>query len=662
MSDPRRLDDDLTLQARSAAARLDRTWRVQVAGLNGGLSPVALALAGADWLLNLASSPATATWLMVRAHQHGVDAWRRVRPASAGSDAGALAEPSAGKVLRWPDWADTVHAAWSEAHRAWTDWLGEAAALPGMTPHHVDMVGFFGRQWLDVFSPACTLLNPEVRRALVDSRGASLMQGWLHWQSDVQQRQRVLALGRPGAGPHRSPAEPAPPSLPDEAASPPTLAGGATRHLVPPAGAGQVDRSGAAPPAGEAAVAWRPGQEVAVTPGAVVYRNHLIELIQYAPATAEVQAEPVLIVPSWIMKYYILDLSPHNSMVRWLVEHGHTVFILSWRNPDADDAHLGLDDYLHMGIFDALAAVAKIVPGEAVHAVGYCLGGTLLAAAAAALARPPLADFELAADGPQDASSGVAHAGLAPLQTVTLLAAQVDFTEPGEIGVLIDEAQVEWLEDQMAEQGYLSGRQMAGSFQFLHARELVWSRAVREYFLGVREHPNDLMAWNADLTRMPARMHSEYLHQLFLRNELAQGRFEVDGRAVLLRDLRLPMFAVGTEKDHVSPWPSVYKLHRLVEAPVTFVLACGGHNAGIVSEPGHPRRSYRVKTTSPEQAWAPPAEWRASAELRDGSWWPCWQAWLAAHGTRRAVPARPVDPDAALGPAPGTYVRMCYPD
>ncbi|MCH2242711.1 MAG: poly-beta-hydroxybutyrate polymerase, partial [Aquabacterium sp.] len=414
------------------------------------------------------------------------------------------------------------------------------------------------------------------------------------------------------------------------------------------------DRAGAVP-------AWRPGVEVAVTPGAVVWRNHLIELIQYAPATAEVDAEPVLIVPSWIMKYYILDLSPHNSMVRWLVEQGHTVFIVSWRNPDAEDAHLSLDDYLHLGVFDALAAIGRIVPGEQVQAVGYCLGGTLLAMAAATLARPPLAQFELDADGTRAQAAACPYADLPRLKTVTLLAAQVDFTEPGEIGVLIDEAQVEWLEDQMAERGYLSGRQMAGSFQFLHARELVWSRAMREYLLGEREHASDLMAWNADLTRMPATMHSQYLRQLFLHNELAQGRYEVDGRAVSLRDLRMPMFVVGTEKDHVCPWPSVYKIHRLVEAPVTFLLVSGGHNAGIVSEPGHPHRQYLERTTAPGAVGLPAQDWARAAQQHEGSWWPRWHAWLVEQ-SGGVVPARRIDAGAAIEPAPGGYVKVRYED
>ena len=278
----------------------------------------------------------------------------------------------------------------------------------------------------------------------------------------------------------------------------------------------------------EQAQRFQPGRDVAITPGQVVMRNRLVELIRYAPATATVHPEPLLVLPSWIMKYYILDLSPENSLVRWLVDQGHTVFILSWRNPDESDALLGMADYLEQGVLDNLAAIARLVPEQPVHACGYCLGGTLLSLAAAALARP----------------GQVAGADQLPaLASVSLLAAETDFSEPGEMGVLIDESQVTMIEDMMAERGYLSGRQMAGSFAYLHSRELVWSQKMRELWLGEPNQPNDLMAWNADLTRMPAAMHSEYLRRCYLHNEIATGRFPVQGRPVSLTDLRLPVFS-----------------------------------------------------------------------------------------------------------------------
>ncbi len=351
------------------------------------------------------------------------------------------------------------------------------------------------------------------------------------------------------------------------------------------------------------------------------------------------------------MKYYILDLSPHNSLVRYLVEQGHTVYMLSWHNPDAADHDLTMDDYLQLGIFDALEAIGRLGAAKTgVHAMGYCLGGTILAIAAAALARP-----------------GVVEGGakLPALKTLTLLAAQVDFSEPGELGLFIDESQLALLRDITHGQGYLSGKQMAGSFQFLHSRDLVWTRRMREYLMGEREQSSDLMAWNADTTRMPARMHNEYLTALYLRNALAVGQYRVGrqthGSAVSLAEIRVPVFMVGTQRDHVSPWRSVYKLNHLCDAEISFVLTSGGHNAGIISEPGHANRRYQIATRPAHGAWVEPDQWTRSAPQHEGSWWPAWQGWLAAHSTRKAA-ARALPASAVLGDAPGEYVLQCYPD
>jgi polyhydroxyalkanoate synthase subunit PhaC len=462
-------------------------------------------------------------------------------------------------------------------------WLAATTGIAGVSQHHQDMVSFIVRQWLDSFSPSNFLVsNPEVARITVEQRGANLVRGWENLADDWQR------------------------SVSGE----------------PPAGAEN----------------FLPGRSVAVTPGMVIFRNRLIELIQYAPIGDRVYGEPVLIIPAWIMKYYILDLSPENSLVRYLVDKGHTVFMISWKNPDSEDRSLGLDDYRQLGVMAALDAIAATVPDRKIHAVGYCLGGTLLTIAAAAMARD----------------------GDARLRTMTLLAAQTDFTEAGELMLFIDESQVTFLEDLMWEKGYLDARQMAGAFQLLRSQDLIWSRVVHNYLVGGREPMNDLMAWNADATRMPFRMHSEYLRGLFLRNDLAEGRYRAAGRPISLGDIRLPTFAVGTERDHVAPWRSTYKISLLCGTAVTFVLTSGGHNAGILSEPGHPHRRYRINTRDAEMEYMDPENWMAIAPTRDGSWWPAWEAWLTGYSRHGMVPVPPMGaPEkgyASIVKAPGTYV------
>jgi polyhydroxyalkanoate synthase subunit PhaC len=388
------------------------------------------------------------------------------------------------------------------------------------------------------------------------------------------------------------------------------------------------------PPVG--AEDYLPGRHVAVTEGRVVYRSHLLELIQYAPATDKVKSEPVLIVPAWIMKYYILDLSPHNSLVKYLVEQGFSVFMISWRNPTAEDRDLGMADYL-AAVDEAFDAVGAVVPERKVHAMGYCLGGTLLATRAAAMAR----------DGDDR------------LQSLTLLATQTDFHEAGELQLFVSESEVSFLENMMWDQGYLDTKQMAGAFQLLRSNDLIWSRYVREYLMGRRQEMFDLMAWNADATRMPYRMHSEYLRQFYLENALAHGKFQVAGAPVALSDIAAPVFCVSTTSDHVAPWQSVYKLHLLTDTEITFVLTTGGHNAGIISEPGRKGRRYGIHTRDRDDHHIAPEDWQAEAEWCEGSWWPELSDWLAEQSTGEGPPP-PLGlkrgPFRARDAAPGTYV------
>jgi polyhydroxyalkanoate synthase len=567
-----------------APSAIDRLINSAMGRATFSVSPASLATAYFEWLFHILISPGK-RWRLVE---------KAVRKATrfAVHASRAVADPGLGPCIEpllqdhrfgHPDWQQPPFNfvyQWFLLNQQW--WHNATTGVHGVSRHHEEVVSFVARQLLDTLSPSNFIpTNPVLLRRTLEEGGRNLMRGAVNWVEDWE---RAIA-GRP-------------------------------------------------PPGSEV---FRPGREVAVTPGIVVYRNRLIELIQYAPTTPDVQAEPILIVPAWIMKYYILDLSPNNSLVKYLVERGHTVFMISWRNPGPDERDLGMEDYVQLGVLEAARAIQTIVPEHRINAVGYCLGGTLLAIAAALLAR----------------------GGASPLNTVTLLAAQVDFTEAGELTLFIDEDQLTYLEDVMWEQGYLDTKQMAGAFQILRSNDLIWSRIVHDYLMGEREAMSDLMAWNADATRMPYRMHSEYLRRFFLDNALVEGRYEVLGRPVALGDIRVPTFAVSTEADHVAPWRSVYKLNLLLDTDLTFLLTSGGHNAGIVSEPGHPRRHYRFAERKQGGQYIDPETWFATTPEFKGSWWPVWADWLERHSSGRTTPPALGAPDKGyprLGPAPGTYV------
>lgn len=391
------------------------------------------------------------------------------------------------------------------------------------------------------------------------------------------------------------------------------------------------------PPAGMEE--FKVGENLAVTKGKVVFRNDLIELIQYTPSSPNVFKEPVLILPAWIMKYYILDLSPENSLVKWLVGQGHSVFIVSWKNPDSSDRDKGMDSYVRDGALAAIDAVSSITNGVPIHLAGYCLGGTLAMITAALMA----------------------HDDDKRLKSLTLLAAQGDFAEAGEMMVFVTPGEVDYLEKMMKDKGYLDTKQMAGAFQMLRSYDLIWSRIVKDYVLGQRGRPFDIMAWNADATRMPYKMHSEYLERLVLNNEFSNGRYSVLGKAIAPENITIPIFAVGTEKDHVAPWRSVYKIHLMAEGEVTFVLTSGGHNAGIVSEPGHAWRYYRMAVKKARSSYDAPEEWLENARHYDGSWWIAWDGWLKKKMDKTQIAAPKKAGNGKYKPlydAPGKYVHL----
>ncbi|SIO50942.1 polyhydroxyalkanoate synthase [Rhodovulum sp. ES.010] len=561
----------------------DRASRALLARAIGGSSPNAAFAAWADWASHLARAPGRQLELAEHAMRSAV---KLATHAAAGGRTDPPFAPRRGdRRFDHPGWETPPFSLWKQGFLACQDWW-EHATEParGTDPHDAERVAFMARQALDVVSPSnAPLTNPEILQKTLESGGVNLARGASFLGRDITAR---LA----GEGPR------------------------------PPNGAYEV------------------GRNLACTPGDVVYRNELFELIQYTPQTETVHPEPILIVPAWIMKYYILDLSPENSLIRYLVGQGFTVFAISWVNPTEANRNVSLDDYRRQGVMAALDAVTRIVPGRRVHSCGYCLGGTILAIAAATMAR----------DGDDR------------LASITLLAAQTDFTEAGELMLFLDESQVAFLEDMMWDQGYLDQKQMAGAFRALRAEELIWSRYVRRYFLGEDEPDFDIAVWNADATRMPARMHSEYLRGLFMENRLTSGRFAVDGRVIALKDIDAPLFVIGTEKDHIAPWHSVYKVTLFTESELTFVLTRGGHNGGILSEPGHRGRHYRIGHRTAESTYMDPDTWFERHPAKEGSWWPEWSAWLAEKsGKEKGPPPSLGAPETELpplGPAPGTYV------
>ena len=563
---------------------LDHFAGAALSRLTLGFSPASILLATLDWNLHWTVSPGKRTRMALSIYKDIFDLWGFAALSVFGNEQTDLVPLSRDdhrfQAPAWRCWPfRIISQAFLLNEKLWD---ATTHNVLGVAPHHENMVAFGARQWLDVFSPSNSpLTNPVILEKTWQSGGTNFLRGLGYLIEDI------------------------------------------SRNV---AGKNPVGTN-----------SFEVGKTVAATPGKIVFQNHLIELIQYSPTTEKVYAEPILIVPAWIMKYYILDLSPQNSLIRYLVSQGHTVFCISWRNVTQLDRNVGLDDYREQGVMKALNCISEILPERAVHGVGYCLGGTLLSIAAAAMA----------------------HADDHRLASITLFAAQTDFTEPGELQLFIDHSQIGILESMMWARGVLDSQQMAGAFQILQSNDLVWSRLVHNYLMGERQPTTDLMAWNADGTRMPFRMHSEYLRSLFLNNDFAAGRLRVDGHPVAIQNIRIPIFAVGTESDQIAPWRSVFKIQYLADTEVTFVLTKGGHNAGIVSEPGHAHRHYQLRTTREGDADIDADEWVAKTEIIEGSWWPAWTAWLQQRSSTKITPptmGKSSNPLALLLDAPGSYI------
>ncbi len=550
---------------------MDTCWQAGLAHLTLGMSPAGVACSFFAWASHLAQSPGKILDLSLYPLLHTPGFIRRMT-CMRGETCAVDPRFKSEKWDRWP-WRF-----YAESFLYAEDWWREATTgVSGLEDHEERFVSFAARQVMDALCPAnFPATNPELATVTLNSGGINLMRGTRNAWHDF-------------------------------------------RHML-----------GDTPD--EEEEKFSVGVNLAVTPGEVVFRNNLIELIRYAPQTKDVYKEPVLILPAWIMKYYILDLSPHNSLVKWLVGQGHTVYMVSWKNPSAEDRNLSMDDYYRLGAMAAMDVVSAECPGATIHLTGYCLGGTLALITAAAMAQN----------------------GDNRLRSLSLFAAQGDFTEAGELELFVTHSEVAFLKNLMHVQGYLDTRQMAGAFQMLRSYDLIWSKAVNDYLKGLRRDAFDLTAWNADATRMPGQMHGEYLEKLFLHNDFAEGRFKVEGRSVAAEDIRVPVFAVGTERDHIAPWRSVYKVQMMTDGDVTFVLTVGGHNAGIISEPGHEGRFYHLHERKHGDRYIDPDEWRGVARREEGSWWMSWDGWLRRHSAKDKI--APPSSRGNFGAAPGTYV------
>ncbi len=548
-----------------------------------------IAKAFMDLYARMAADPAAVASLSMNLWLDYMRLWQSGWVKLFGVDAGPVAEPETGDTrFKDEDWSknflfDMVKQSYLIAARH----IREAVAkVDGLPEDSEKKVAFFTRQYVDALSPSNFLLtNPQVLRETLASGGQNLVRGLNNLLADIEKGGGKLRI-----------------SMTDESA-------------------------------------FELGRNVATTPGKVVYQTELMQLIQYQPATPQAFKRPLVIIPPWINKYYILDLREKNSFIRWAVQQGHTVFVISWVNPDARLAQKGFDDYMLEGPLAALDAVEKATGSREVNFIGYCLGGTLLGATLGYLTH-------------KHQQSRVASA--------TFFVSLLDFSQPGELGVFIDEAQVESLERKMNERGYLEGAEMAGTFNLLRANDLVWSFVVNNYLLGKDPFPFDLLYWNADSTRMPARMHSFYLRNMYIRNAMGvPGGIELAGVPIDLSKVKLPSYFISTVEDHIAPWKTTYKgaryLGSAVHGAVRFVLGGSGHIAGIVNPPAAKKYHYWTNEALPES----PEDWFSSATQKPGSWWEDWQRWIEPYGGGLA-PVR-VPGDGALEVlenAPGSYATL----
>jgi polyhydroxyalkanoate synthase len=549
----------------------------------GMASPMSIGTAFLEMTTRMMSDPSRLVQAQLSLWNDYLTLWQRTAQRFLGGDTEPLIEPPAGdRRFRDAAWTDnTLFDFIKQSYLLTARWLQRTVRdVEGIDERTARKVDFYTRQFVDAIAPSNFLMtNPEVLRATIESRGENLFNGLKNLLDDLERGKGHLAIK-------------------------------------------MTDME-----------AFRVGENIGVTPGRVVYQNDLMQLIQYEPTTEKAKRRPLLIIPPWINKFYILDLQPGNSFIRWAVAQGHTVFVISWVNPDERLAAKTFTDYMLEGPLAALDAIGEATGEREANVIGYCLGGTLLAGT--------LAYMAVKRDN--------------RIKSATYLVTMVDFVEAGELSVFIDEEQLSALEERMNAKGYLEGRDMATTFNMLRANDLIWSFVVNNYLLGKSPFPFDLLYWNADSTRMPAAMHSFYLRNMYQENLLVKpGGISLDGVPIDLRKVKTPSFLLSTREDHIAPWRSTYAATQIYKGPVKFVLSASGHIAGVVNPPGGKYGHWENDKNPPTAE-----EWLGAATAHPDSWWPVWERWLSHYAGGEAPARHPGDGKLTpIEDAPGSYVKV----
>ncbi|HEU5048124.1 MAG TPA: class I poly(R)-hydroxyalkanoic acid synthase [Rickettsiales bacterium] len=547
--------------------------------------PLHIGSAFAEWFTHIMNNPQKVVEIQMNLWQDTLNLWQHTMQKFLGEETAPVIQPdSRDKRFKDTAWQESVIFDFiKQSYLLTARWMQQSVSqAQEMDPQTLRKIDFYTRQFVDAMAPSNFLLtNPEVLKKTLETGGENIVRGLTNMLEDLEKSKGALRVS-------------------------------------------MTDHS-----------AFEVGKNLAVTKGKVVYQNDLIQLIQYAPLTEKVHAVPMLIIPPWINKYYILDLQPENSLVRWLVSKGFTVFVISWVNPDENLGHKRFDDYMLEGIIAALDAIEKATGEKQINATGYCLGGTLLAITLSYLKAKKLADR---------------------IKSATYLTTMVDFREAGELSVFIDEEQLKSLESRMSGKGYLDGDDMAVTFNMLRANDLIWSFVINNYLLGKDPFPFDLLYWNSDSTRMPAAMHSFYLRNMYQKNLLIDpGKITIAGVPVNLQTIDTPTYMLSTREDHIAPWKSTYAATQIYKGIKRFVLAASGHIAGVVNPPAKQKYSYWIADSLPQS----PDEWFQKASEIKGSWWDDWEKWLETY-SGGSVPAREPGKSGlkALEEAPGSFVKV----